>query len=243
MTTSGTTTFSLTRDDIINYALRKIGRLDLGSTPDATIVANTATALDMMIKSWITRGIKLWTINEITLPLVASQTKYVVGPTGTDLVTDKPMKLKQAWLRDVSVTPNTDIPLNPVSQYDYNLLGSKFSSGTPNSIYLEVGRDNSNIYLYLTPDTFTGTNYQLHFVTQRLIQDVGVSTNNLDFPTEWLYTLGWNLAAEIALDNGVDAQKIAYIETKAAKLLEEVEAFDEEHTSTYFTPDLRYRSR
>ena len=167
MSTSGTTTFSLTRDDIINYALRKIGRLDLGSTPDSTMVANTATALDMMIKSWITRGIKLWTINEIVLTLVSSQTKYVVGPTGTDLVTDKPMKLKQAWLRDISVTPQTDIPLNLISQYDYNLLGSKFSTGTANSIYMEVGRDNSNIYLYLTPDTYSGTNYQLHFVTQR----------------------------------------------------------------------------
>lgn len=243
MSTSGTTSFALTRDDIINYALRKIGRLDLGSTPDTDTVTNAATALDMMIKSWITRGIKLWTITELTLPLVASQTKYVIGPTGANLVTDKPMRLKQAWLRDITVTPNTDIPLNIISQYDYNVFGSKFSTGTPNSAYLEVGRDNSNLYLYLTPDSYSGTNYQVHIVTQRTIQDAGISTNNLDFPQEWLYTLGWNLAAEIALDNGVEAQKITYIETKAQKLLMEVEDFDIEQTSTFFTPDMRYQTR
>lgn len=243
MSTSGTTTFTLARDDIIQYALRKIGRFDIGTTPDSTVVANAATALDMMIKSWINKGIKLWTVEQYVLPLVSGKTSYNIGPTGIDLVTDKPFKLRQAWLRNISVTPSDDVPLNLISQYDYNLFGSKFSTGTANSIYMEVLRDNSNVYLYLTPDTYSQSNYQLYFVAQRLVQDAGISTNNLDFPTEWLYTLGWNLAAEIALDNSVDPQRITYIETKAAKLLDEAESFDVEYTSTYFTPDLRYRSK
>lgn len=35
-----TTTYSISRDTIISAALRKLGVLDLGTTPDATTVTN-----------------------------------------------------------------------------------------------------------------------------------------------------------------------------------------------------------
>jgi hypothetical protein len=243
MSTSGTTSFSLTRDQIISYALRKLGVLELGVTPDADTVANAANALDMMVKSWITKGIKLWTITEITLPVVSGSSSYSIGPTGTSLVTDKPMKLKQAWLRNVSVTPQNDIPLQIISQNDYNLMGSKFSTGTPNSVYMEVGRDNSILKVYLTPDVYAQTSYQIHLVSQRLLQDVGLATNTLDFPQEWLYALGWNLAAEMAIDYSLPADRIQYLEVRAHKMLSEVEDFDVENNSIFFTPDQRWQSR
>lgn len=247
MTVSGTTSFNVTRDQIISYALRKCGVLELGVTPDADTVTNTALALDMLIKSWITKGIKLWTQTELTLPLVNGQTTYTLGPAGSspttpDLVTDKPMKLIQAWIRNVSVTPNNDIPLTLLSQKDYNDLGSKGSTGTPNSIYMFVSREQSTVKLYVTPDSFSQSSYQVHLVTQRLLNDAGTSTNNLDFPQEWLYALGWNLAAEIATDYGVDEQKLGYIELKAKKFLDEVEDWDSEYNSVYFTPDMRASS-
>jgi hypothetical protein len=246
MTTSGTTSFILSRDQVIAYALRKLGVLELGVTPDADTVTNSASALDMMVKSWITKGIKLWTISELTLPLT-SATSYIIGPATSSptpiLVADKPMKLKQAWLRNISVTPQNDIPLQILSQFDYNNMGSKFSTGTPNSVYLQVSRENSTLYTYLTPDTTASTMYEVHLVTQRLLQDVGASTDNLDFPQEWLYALGWNLAAEMATDYGVDGEKLQYIELKAQKFLDEVEGFDVEYSSTFFAPDQRWQHR
>lgn len=247
MATSGTTTYALTRDQIIQFALRKIGVLELGVTPNATEVTNAAQALDMMIKSWITKGIKLWTLQQVVIPLTASQSSYIIGPTGAlptpDIIADKPMKLMQAWLRNTTVTPNNDIPLMVISQQEYNKFGSKFSTGTSNAVYLEVGRDTSKVYTYLTPDTTAAATYDLYLQTQRTIQDAGISTNNLDFPSEWLYALGWNLAAELSTDYGVDAERIQYIEAKAAKFLTEVEDFDTEYNSIYLQPDLRYRSK
>jgi len=247
MATSGITTYALTRDQIIQFALRKIGALALGATPDSTEVTNAAQALDMMIKSWVTKGIKLWTINEITIPLVASQTSYILGPTGAtptpDVETDKPMKLMQAWLRNTSVTPNNDIPLQVLSQQEYNQFGSKFSTGVSNAAYLQVGRDTSTLYTYLTPDTNAASMYQMHIVTQRLLQDAGISTANLDFPGEWLYALGWNLAAELSVDYGVDQQRLQYIEAKAGKFLTEVEDFDTEYNSVFFSPSLPQRQQ
>ena len=246
MATSGITTYSLTRDQIISFALRKIGVLELGVTANATEVTNAAQALDMMIKSWITKGIKLWSLNEITIPLVADSFSYIIGPTGAtptpSVIADKPMKLMQAWLRNTTVTPNNDIPLMLISQNEYLKFGSKFSTGTPNACYLQVLRDTSTLFTYLTPGTTAAATYQLHILTQRPIQDAGTATATLDFPNEWLYALGWNLAAELSTDYGVDAERIMYIESKAAKYLGEVEDFDTEYASIYLAPDLRYRS-
>lgn len=240
MATSGITTYSRTRDQIVSFALRKIGVLELGVTPNATEVTNAVEALDMMIKSWVTKGIKLWTLQEITIPLTASTSSYIIGPAAaipTPTVTaDKPLKLLQAWLRNTTVTPNNDIPMQIISQQEYNLLGSKGSTGTANSVYLQVGRDTSTLYVYLTPTSTEVSTYDLIILTQRLIQDAGGASANLDFPVEWFYALGWNLAAELSVDYGVDSERLSYIEAKAAKFLQEVEDFDTEYSSTFFTP-------
>lgn len=243
MAVSGTTTFTLTRDQIISYALRKLAVLELGATPDANTVTNATTALDMLIKSWVAKGSKLWTIQELTLPLVASQTVYTIGPTGftPSLIAEKPLTLMQAWIRNTTLTPQIDIPLQVISQNDYNLLGSKGSTGTPNSVSLQVGRDVSTLRIYTTPDTLAATNNQAHLLVKRTLMDVGTSTTNMDFPQEWLYALGWNLAAELASDYELPPNRVQYIEAKAAKALMEIEDFDTEQNAVFFAPGPRFK--
>ena len=100
------TNYSITRDQIIVSALRKLGVVepaDTASTIDANIVTNCAQALNLMVKQWMTEGIKLWTVTEMTFSLVASQTSYTVGPSGADVTNDKPLKIIQAWLRNIAV--------------------------------------------------------------------------------------------------------------------------------------------
>ena len=243
MAVSGTTTFTLTRDDIIKYALRKLAVLELGATPDANTVTNCAQSLDMMIKSWVAKGSKLWTIQELTLPLVANKNTYTIGPTGftPDLVADKPLYLMQAWLRNTTLTPNIDIPMQVISQHDYNILGAKGSTGTPNSMYMQVGRDVSTLKIYVTPDTWAVGKYEAHLLVKRTLQDAGVSTNNLDFPQEWLKALGWNLAAELLEDYEIPPNKAQRIEQKAALYLAEAEEFDTEQNSVFFAPGPRFK--
>ena len=54
MTTSGTTTFSVTRNDIINASLRLLGVLEEGSIANATAIENASLVLNMLIKDWMT---------------------------------------------------------------------------------------------------------------------------------------------------------------------------------------------
>ena len=116
MATSGTTTFSVTRNNIIESSLRLLGVLEEGAQPTAQAIENASMVLNMMLKDWQTDGIKIWTIHEMIIPLVNNQTSYTIGPaSGNDVIADKPLRLIQSFLRNISVTPNVDLPMTIIS--------------------------------------------------------------------------------------------------------------------------------
>jgi len=242
------TTFSVTRDDVITAAFRKLGLLepsDDASNIDPALVTNAALVFNLMIKQWQTQGIKLWTVKQYTLPLVTNKTSYTIGPTGTssDLTDDKPLRLIPGegltMLRNLSVTPQIDIPLQIISRQEYNTLGSKFSTGTSNSVYLDVGKLISTLYVYLTPDVNTSTNYQILFTAQKPLGDITTSSEVPDFPSEWNNALVWGLADEMALEYDAPANHRTEIAMRAASYRSMLEDWDQEYTSVFFTPNLR----
>lgn len=239
-----TTTFTVTRDDVIQAALRGLSVLEEGATPTAAAVTNAAQALNLIIKNWQKDGIKLWTIDDLQVPLVASQTTYTIGPAGGgySVAADRPLKLIQAFIRNISVTPNVDIPVQIISRQEYNLLGSKSSTGTTNSVYYTPKTTYGTLSVFLTPDTSAATNYVLYLTVQRPLYDVNVSTDNLDFPSEWFLGLKWGLMAELASEYDKDIQLRGYFDTKAAIYKKELEDWDVDYASTLFTPDTRMYS-
>jgi hypothetical protein len=255
-----TTTYSVSRDTIITSALRKLQVIELGVTPDSTTLANAGTVLNYMIKAWQTQGIKLWTVQNYIVPLTASTNSYTVGsllantapsltittpnqPVSLTQTNDKPLKVIQAWMRNVSVTPNIDTPLQILSRQEYNILGSKGSSGMVNSVWYEPNTTWGTVYTYLTPDSATATNYQLYLVGQRPLADILLGTDVPDFPNEWLQALVWGLADELAIEYGTHINQRQEISAKAKKFRDELEGWDTDTTSTFFTPDLRMQGR
>ena len=237
------TTFTVSRDQIIQLALRKLGVLELGDTPDAATIANASLALNLLIKQFATKGLKIWKVNELVLPLVANQTKYTVGPATvvptTDLDTAKPLKVIQAWIRNISATPFIDTPIQLLSKQEYDVLGSKFSTGTGNSLYANVRRDSTDLYLYLTPDLNTATTYVLYFVCQQPMDDLNKAQDTPDFPTEWMNTLVWNLADQLAIEYSVPGNHRQEIAARAKMYQDDLNDWDIESTSTFFQADLR----
>jgi hypothetical protein len=238
--------YSITRDQIIVTALRKLGAVEPGdtaSTIDSNLVTNCAQALNLMIKQWMTEGIKLWTVNDITLPLVAAQTSYTIGPSGPDLTTDKPLRLIYAVLRNISATPYIDIPMQIISKQEYSMLGSKFSTGTTNSVYLNPGVTSSVLKVFFTPDSSTATNYQLILTVQQPINDVNLSTDVPNFPNEWMNELVWGLADQLSLEFGLPVNHRQEVLVRAEKYRSLLMDWDIENESTFFQPDIRNLTR
>lgn len=237
-----TSTYSITRDEIILTALRKLGAVEPGDTAatiDSNIVTNCAQALNLMVKQWMTEGIKLWTVIEYTITPVTNQSEYIVGPNGHDLVADRPLRLIQGVIRNIAVTPYVDTPLQILSKQEYMTLGSKFSTGIANSVYLNPGSTSASVKLFLTPDVATSTNYVIILTCQRPIYDISTATTVPDFPNEWMQALVWGLADQLSLEFGLPINHRQEVMLRAEKYKDQLTSWDVENESTFFQPDSR----
>ena len=82
MATSGSTNFSLNRDNLIKSALRLINVGTEGYTPSAAEMNNAADALNMMLKAWTADGLQLWAQKKATLFLEKDEEAYSLGTSG-----------------------------------------------------------------------------------------------------------------------------------------------------------------
>jgi hypothetical protein len=242
-------TFTVNRDQIIQLALRKLGVLELGDTPDPATVANASLALNLFIKQCATEGLKIWKTSELVIPLTANQTTYVLGGASSAImydsfnlttpITDKPLKVIQAWYRNTTLTSPIDTPLQLLSKQEYNILGAKQSTGVSNSIFYDVKQNNGILYVYLTPDAYTAANLELHLVAQMPMNDLNRGQDIPDFPNEWMNTLIWNLADQLAIEYSVPANHRSEIATRAKVYRDQLTDWDVEPTSTFFQIDNR----
>ncbi|OYV45502.1 MAG: hypothetical protein B7X06_04445 [Verrucomicrobia bacterium 21-51-4] len=239
MPTSGTTTFSVSANDIINGAFRLTGAFGASDVIPAADTANALQALNIMVKSWQTMGYELWTVKELVLPMVASTTSYQIGPTATGtgaLVTDRPLRISQAFLRNDS--QNTDTMLSILSRQEYEQLGAKSTLGVVNSIFYDPQLNNGVLYVYTTP---SDASRSVHLFVQRPIQDFNATTDLPDFPQEWFQALKWGLASEIGMEYGVPPEVMNRIDARALAYSKEMSAWSQEEASMYFTMDMRYQ--
>lgn len=87
--TSGSYTFSVTRDQIIRQAMLDIGALDPQESPTAQEISDCAFKLNMLVKQWMGNtdfapGLKVWTRKRGDLFLQPTQYVYQLGQTGAD---------------------------------------------------------------------------------------------------------------------------------------------------------------
>lgn len=241
--------YSITRDQIIASALRKLGVLEIGATPDADTVTNASMALNLIIKQLSTEGLKLWKNAEIVVPLVTNKTTYILGGSTsvtmydslspTVPITDRPLKAIQGFYRNLQTTPYIDVPVMLVSKQEYNALGSKFSTGSTNTVFYDPKVTNGILYVYLTPDSNTSTNMQLHLVVQLPLNDLSAAGDIPDFPNEWMNCLVWNLTDQLALEYGVPMNSRQEIMARALLYRTQLDDWDVESSSTFFQPDFR----
>jgi hypothetical protein len=242
-------TYTISRDQIISLALRKLGVLEIGAVPDTDTIDNAAMSLNLIIKQFSIEGLKLWKNSELIIPLVTNQSSYILGGSTSTLmydslnptvaITDRPLKVIQGFYRNNSVSPYIDIPVTVISKQEYNVIGSKFSTGTTNTIFYDTKKLNGVLYVYLTPDVNASTNMELHIITQLPLDDLSTALAIPDFPNEWMNCLVWNLADQLSLEYGVPMNSRQEIAMRAGTYKTLLTDWDVEAASTFFAPDFR----
>ena len=211
MTTSGTASFNLDLNDIVEEAFERCGS-ELRTGYD---LRTARRSLNLLTIEWANRGINLWTIEQGIIPMVQGQATY-------DLPTDT-IDLLEHQIRTNAGQQNnqTDITISRISVSTYSTIPNKLAQGRPIQVWINrqsgaqyplpgpngtdatTGIDAPKIVVWPTPDQGTALNPYYNFVYWRMrrIQDAGTGVNTQDIPFRFINAmvagLAWYLAAKI----------------------------------------------
>lgn len=229
MAISGSTDFSVTRDQLIEGALRICGVTAPGETPTTAMYNGASEALNMIAKAWQSDGMPLWAISEYTITLTADTSSYTISP--------KLLKVTQALNRNVDT--NIDIPMRIVTRDEYNRLGNKTTSGNPIIVWCNPNLDDTTVKLYPTPTSVEEASNTIILTYQKEFSDFDASADTPEFPKEYYDALKFALASRLSYEYGVDIQDRKQLFEQAMILKNEALSFGTEEGSMYFGVDVR----
>lgn len=195
MTTSGSTDFSITRDDLITDILIELGVLKGGGTADAADVTLVARRLNMYIKSLPNYGVQAYArrTSLVTNSLTEDKATYTLGESGADVTMPKPLDIVQAYVRD---DEGDDYMCRIITRDEYESLYDKDTSGQPYKLYYEADAQNESsgspflgkVHLWPVTDASTA-GWDLYIVFTRPLEDFDASTDTPDVPQAWYQAL------------------------------------------------------
>jgi len=221
MATSGTTSFDLSIDRLVERAYARCG-MDVRTGYQLSAARDN---LNLLFSEWGNRGIHLWKVKNNTANLTAGTTTYTAPSDASDV------------LEVVFRNGSTDTSMTKISRSEYENLPNKTSQGTPSQYYVRRDLSSVKIKLFLTPDT-TGTKINFFYVGR--IEDVGVYTNTADAPFRFLPCLVSGLAYYTAQE--VAPQLSQELERRYEAELQRALTEDSQSTSVNIVPQNFYPS-
>ena len=227
MATSGTTSFNLNIDEVIDEGYERCGL----STNAGYDLRSARRSLDLLFAEWGNRGIHLWKVALHEATLVSGQAEYSVATDVSDIL--------EAFVSSTAASANSvntqDVSLTKIDRSAYAALPNKLALGQPSQYYVERVTT-PKIYLYQAPDLNTYTTLK-YYVIKR-IEDAGAYTNDADVAYRFLPCMCAGLSYYLAMKKApqlVQQNKLIY-EDELKRALDE----DGQRTSTYITPQSFY---
>lgn len=199
--------------DIIKRAMRLIGVLSKGDTPDDQEAIDGLTALNALMSSLSNNTLLISALTEDSHPLVSGTATYSIGPSGS-IETVRPMKVDDS---SYILQGGLSYPLTDIGK-DYNSIPDKSASGDiPEFYWYEATYPNAQITFYPIP----GAGCTLKLWSWKQLQNFPTLTTQVSLPPGWEDCLAFNLAVKIAPEyqTGVspDVSKEAILSKKRIK--------------------------
>jgi len=238
MAVSNSTDFSVNRDQLINDSLELIGAKAPDESMTNSELQSASRALNMMLKTWQTDGLQLWLRRSVSVPLVASQTSYSMGPTGADVTVGRPLRVLKVMRKDSS---DNEVEVFPLTQDEYQEQTPKTTTGVPISYYYDPQLTKGNLHIWPAPSSSEVSEYTLEVLYHKPTDDMDAATDDFEFPQEWFETIKFGLAIRLAPIYGlpIEERRQLYFEFKPMK--DKLTEWDQESGSVYFSPDRYHR--
>lgn len=198
MTTTGTTSFNLDLNSIVEEAFERAG----GELRSGYDFRTARRSLNLLTIEWANRGINLWTIEQGAIALTQGTISYPLPVDTIDLL-DSVVRTQQG-------INQTDINITRISVSTYATIPNKNAQGRPIQVWIDrqsgatepTGVNPPTINVWPAPDQ--DNFYTYIYWRLRRIQDAGNGVNTQDIPFRFLPCLVAGLAYYLAgkLDEG-----------------------------------------
>ena len=226
MATSGTATFNLDINEIIEEAHERAG---LGRAYSGSDYRTARRSLNLLGQEFANRGINLWTIEQATVSLSSGTASYTL-PADTVSILDHA-------IRTGTGTSQSDLAITRISIGEYASLTNKNSQGRPTKVYIERLRDAPKINVWPIPNNNT---YTLVYYRIRRIEDSASGANNqYDAPTRFLPAIVSGLAYQLALKNPSVMDRVQFLKGIFEDDFNLAAAEDRDRTDFKIIPSIR----
>lgn len=216
MATSGTTSFDLYIEEIIEEAFERCG-LNARTGYD---LKTARRSLNLLLAEWANRGLNLWTIELRTKTLTASTSSYNLD---TDLI-----DILSGVVYEASDT-TVDYEVERISRAEYLNISKKSTEGRSVQYYLER-TITPKLYLYPTPDA--ADTFKYYGLTR--IQDAGDYTNTAEVPFRFIPCMTAGLAYYIAIKKS--PERIQFLKSAYEEEFQRAAAEDSTRASIHLVP-------
>lgn len=218
------TSFDLSRDQVIRNAYQLCGLLPAGSEPSANQTAMATDFLNLVLKDMQNHGIMLRKVTRTTVPLVYGQAQYNLSSNVLDVDQGTPY---------VTTNDGIDLQLIVISRGMYMALTNKATISQPTQIYIERGNPVS-FFLYPTPGAYW-TSVTLPEVV--LLDDMSSGSVTTGLQAKYLKAIVFGLAEMIAWAHPPLLQRATAFGANYRSLLDITVNDDDEKGNLRFLPD------
>ena len=195
MTTSGTASFNLDLNDLVEEAFERCGA-ELRTGYD---LRTARRSMNLLFADWANRGVNLWTIEQGQISLVQGQATYALPVDTVDLL-EHVIRTQPG-----SVSNQADLTITRISVSTYATIPNKLAQGRPIQVWINrqsgattpTGANPPTINVWPTPDN--SQPFTFVYWRMRRIQDAGGGTSTQDIPFRFLPCLTAGLAYYLAL--------------------------------------------
>lgn len=208
--------FSLTRNEIIESAMRIVGALSPWDSLTADQYQQGVSALNSMIKAWQTEHIYLWTLKQISVSLVSGTAAYSLGADPPAVGLDKV---------HVVDTSTDEYPVEIIPYREYLDIPNKTDSESL-PIFATFNRNDASTPLIVWPVPNASRTLKVLAVTK--LKDWDSASGGGDFPVRFQEAIVFNLAARLAPEYGLPLAERRELGAQGAYLLKQARTSDKE---------------
>lgn len=225
MTTSSTSTFELTRDQLFRRAYQFAGLLEASQNPSADDLSMAADFLGMELQALQVNGIVVTHVERTTLALVIGTQEYSL-PSDTLDVAVGPDNV----CGTIVPASGVETPVKAISRAEFIATPNKTAQSTPTQVYIERAATVKAVFWMIPSATCS-----FRYGKIRLPRDMDIGTRTLDLARRWQKAICFSMAYQIGLAKSIPMNRVKFLLDEAERHKSMALASDGEKAHAQFT--------